>query len=147
MTEMSTTARATTMARSSIVVGLDLVQVSAIAHSVERFGSRFLDRIYTLEELRYCLADASTRATRLAARFAAKEAVLKVLRSNDEAISWRSIEVARTRSGACDIVLGAEAQALARAAGITGLSLSMTHEADYASAVVVGERARAGETE
>lgn len=132
------------MARSSIVVGLDLVQVSAIARSVAEFGQRFLDRIYTSGELEYCLSDASAAAQRLAARFAAKEAVLKVLRVNDEAISWRSIEVAREPGGACDLLLVDEARALACAAGFTGFSLSMTHEADYASAVVVGERAREG---
>ena len=123
-------------------VGLDLVQISAIASSVERFGSRFLDRIFSEDELRYCMAEPGPSASRLAARFAAKEAVRKVLCRGDEAIGWRSIEVVRTSSGWCELTLHGAASALARQAGYVGFSLSMTHEFDYASAVVVGERRR-----
>jgi holo-[acyl-carrier protein] synthase len=122
------------------LVGLDLVQISAIASSVERFGSRFLDRIFTEGELGYCMSEPGPSASRLAARFAAKEAVRKVLCLGDEAIGWRSIEVVRASSGWCDLVLHGDARALAREAGYVGFSLSMTHESDYASAVVIGER-------
>jgi holo-[acyl-carrier protein] synthase len=61
---------------------------------------------------------------------------------DDEAVGWRSIEVVRASSGWCDLVLHGEARVLARKAGYVGFSLSMTHESDYASAVVVGERRR-----
>jgi holo-[acyl-carrier protein] synthase len=125
-----------------VLVGLDLVQISSIAASVERFGSRFLHRIFTDKELRYCMAEPGPSASRLAARFAAKEAVRKVLCLGDEAIGWRSIEVVRASSGWCDLVLHGKARALAQRAGCTGFSLSMTHESDYASAVVVCERRR-----
>lgn len=125
-----------------VLVGLDLVQISGIASSVERFGSRFLDRIFTESELRYCLAEPGPSASRLAVRFAAKEAARKILCIGDEAIGWRSIEVVRASSGWCDLVLHGEARALAKQAGCTGFSLSMTHESDYASAVVVCERRR-----
>jgi holo-[acyl-carrier protein] synthase len=128
------------MGTSSLVVGLDLVLVGAIAASVERFGRRFLDRIYTEGELRYCLLDAGPSAMRLAARFAAKEAVRKVLCVDDEAVTWRSIEVLRSARGSCAIALHDEARALALESGLVGFSLSMTHEAEYASAVVVAER-------
>lgn len=127
----------------SIVVGLDLVRISAIASSVEHFGRRFLDRIFTAGELRYCFLDPPTAAMHLAARFAAKEAAHKVLRFEDEPLRWRSIEVQRSAGGACDLVLHDETHARARERGFTGFSVSLTHEADYASAVVVGER-RAG---
>jgi holo-[acyl-carrier protein] synthase len=125
-----------------IVVGLDLVQIRHIQSSVEQFGRRFLDRIFTEEELRYCMAEQGPSTSRLAARFAAKEAARKVLCIDDQAIAWRSIEVVRASNGWCDLALHGPARALAREAGYVGFSLSMTHESDYASAVVVGERRR-----
>jgi holo-[acyl-carrier protein] synthase len=127
-------------AARGLSVGLDLVQISHIASSVERFGSRFLDRIFTTGELRYCMAEPGPSASRLAARFAAKEAVRKILCLDDEAIGWRSIEIVRSSSGWCDLVLHREARSYARRAGCGAFSLSMTHESDYASAVVVCER-------
>jgi len=135
------------MAKASVVVGLDLVQISAIASSVAHFGARFLERVYTADELRYCLREPRSSATHLAARFAAKEAVRKVLAIGDEAVGWRAIEVVREAGGACALVLHGEADARAQDAGFTAFSLSMTHEADYASAVVVGERRRDGRIE
>ncbi|MGH7284639.1 MAG: holo-ACP synthase [Polyangiaceae bacterium] len=143
MNDRSSPAASANGDRAGLVVGLDLVQVRAIADSVAQFGDRFLERIYTSAELTYCLCDHANAPQRLAARFAAKEAVLKVLRRSDEPISWRSIEVAREPSGACSVLLFDEARALADAAGFVRFSLSMTHEADYAGAVVIGERASA----
>jgi holo-[acyl-carrier protein] synthase len=125
-----------------VVVGLDLVQIRHIQSSVEQFGRRFLDRIFTEGELRYCMAESGPSTSRLAARFAAKEATRKILCLEDEAITWRSIEVVRTSSGWCDLLLHGPARSLAEKAGYLGFSLSMTHESDYASAVVVGERRR-----
>jgi holo-[acyl-carrier protein] synthase len=129
-----------------IRVGLDLVRISHIEASVEQFGGRFLDRVFTEGELRYCMAEPGPSASRLAARFAAKEAARKILCVDDEPVGWRSIEVVRASSGWCDLVLHGEARALARRAGYVGFSLSMTHESDYASAVVVGERRRRKES-
>jgi len=123
-------------------VGLDLVQISQIASSVERFGRRFLDRIFTPRELRYCLADPGTSAMRLAARFAAKEATRKVLRVDSEGVGWRSIEVRRSPAGWCELALHGDAGALARRKGFVAFSVSLTHEADCAGAVVVAERRR-----
>jgi holo-[acyl-carrier protein] synthase len=134
------------MASASLVVGLDLVQVSAIAASVAQFGERFLARLYTPDELRHCLVDEGSSALRLAARFAAKEAVRKVLGAGHEGLGWRSIEVVRAEDGACAVLLHREAHTRAIDMGFTGFSLSMTHEADYASAVVVGERGATGRT-
>jgi holo-[acyl-carrier protein] synthase len=132
---MSTTA-------GRIQVGLDLVRISHVEASVAEFGDKFLDRVFTPGELRYCLAEPGPSASRLAARFAAKEAARKILCVDDEPIGWRSIEVVRASSGWCDLVLHREARALAQRAGYVGFSLSMTHESDYASAIVVGERRR-----
>jgi holo-[acyl-carrier protein] synthase len=129
-----------------IQVGLDLVRIGHIEASVQRFGGRFLGRVFTEGELRYCMAEPGPSASRLAARFAAKEAARKILCVDDEPVGWRSIEVVRASSGWCDLVLHGAARTLARRAGYVGFSLSMTHESDYASAVVVGERRRRKES-
>jgi holo-[acyl-carrier protein] synthase len=118
-------------------VGIDLVQVSRIADSLERFGERFLRRVFTDDEIAYAKSAPALTAERLAARFAAKEATMKALEIGDAAISWRDIEVSRAPSGACELTLrGAAGQAAARC-GAESLALSLSHEGDYAAAVVV----------
>src|SRR2546423_7706878 len=109
-------------------VGIDLVQVSRIADSVQTFGERFLQRIFTARELAY----AREHPDRLAARFAAKEAAKKAL--GLDGVAWRDLEVERTDSGACVLVLHRAARA---AAGDVELALSMSHEGDFATAVVI----------
>jgi holo-[acyl-carrier protein] synthase len=111
--------------------------VDAVAESVATFGDRYLRRVYTEHELEYCGADPARSAERLAARFAAKEAVVKVLRPVDGRPDWRAIEVRRDPSGWCEISLTAAAAAMAREAEISSLSVSMSHEDRMANAVVV----------
>jgi holo-[acyl-carrier protein] synthase len=125
---------------TAIVVGTDLVQVSEVSKAMERFGERYLRRLFTEAELSYCLESAEAAPSRLAARFAAKEAALKVLRLTDHSFSWRSIEVARNPGGWCYLVLHGPMRDLASRAGFVAFSLSMTHEGAYAQAVVVGQR-------
>lgn len=120
-----------------IRVGTDLTYVPAIAASIARFGDRFLGRIFTEREIATCRAS-SDPTPRLAARFAAKEAAIKVLRPTDERAYWLLVEVVRTPSGAPELVLHGEARELAARAGLDHLSVSLTHEEAYASAVVVG---------
>jgi len=125
-------------------VGLDVVMVDDVVRSVERFGHRYLERIYTPHELDCCHHDVLTDGTgtwsaeSLAARFAAKEAVLKVLRPVEVQPEWRSIELHRMPGGWCEIRLSGTAEELAVAARIDGLSVSLSHEASVAAAVVVG---------
>lgn len=108
--------------------------------SVERFGKEYLERVYTTREVADCSGESGADAARLAARFAAKEATLKVLRpSPDEAVPWRSIEVVRAPGGWVELELHDAAAALAEAAGLTELAVSLTHECDYASAAVVAQ--------
>ncbi len=118
-------------------VGIDLVPVEEVSRSLERFGRRYVHRLFTPAEAAYCAADPQTAAERFAARFAAKEAVFKVLHAADEAMDWRCIEVRRNAGGWCDIVLHGPVAALAERSRVTELSLSMSHEAAYATAVVV----------
>jgi holo-[acyl-carrier protein] synthase len=117
--------------------GIDLVQISRIRESVEKFGDRFLQRIFTEAELEYALSSPPHRDARLAARFAAKEAVLKVLRVDNSGINFRQIEVVRHSSGAVDIALHGTAKELADAAELGEFSLSLSHDGDYATAIVV----------
>jgi holo-[acyl-carrier protein] synthase len=114
-------------------VGTDLVHVREIEAAAARFGDRYLQRLYTDHELTTCAGEPA----RLAARFAAKEATIKVLRPVDARPDWRAIEVHRHPSGACDLVLTGTAAEQAAAAGITGLAVSLAHEGDVATAVVV----------
>ncbi|HVT38151.1 MAG TPA: holo-ACP synthase [Gemmatimonadaceae bacterium] len=118
-------------------VGIDLVLVSRIAESIERFGDRFLRRIFTAREIAYATAAPAQTAERLAARFAAKEATIKALRLRGRAIDWRDIEVCRTATGFVELALrGAAAEAAARC-GASDLAVSLSHEGDLATAVVV----------
>jgi holo-[acyl-carrier protein] synthase len=127
-------------------VGVDLMVVAEVARSVEVFGDRYLNRIFTPHEIRSCRISrpgetpARYSAESLAARFAAKEATVKVLRPADARPEWRSIEVHRDRRGWCEIRLGGLAAAMADDAGLEELAVCMTHESMMAAAVVVGTR-------
>jgi holo-[acyl-carrier protein] synthase len=100
-----------------------------------------LNRLFTEEEQAYCNILANNEATsqRFAARFAAKEATIKVLRPETAMLDWRTIEIRRHQAGYCDIALYEDAADLARQRGIITLSVSMSHEAGYATAVVIAD--------
>lgn len=119
----------------SMSVGIDLVTVEQVQESMARHGSRYLQRIYTDQELADCAGDPA----RLAARFAAKEATMKALGRRDEGIGWRSIAVHRAATGQPTIELSGAAAELARAKGVTGLAVSLTHEPQHAAAIVLAE--------
>jgi holo-[acyl-carrier protein] synthase len=130
---------------SSFRVGVDLVVVADVARSVRRFGNRYIDRIFTPHEIMCCRTPDRAQGPStgysvesLAARFAAKEATVKVLRPEGPRPDWRSIEVHRDRGGWCEIRLRGRAARLAVDAGIAELAVSLTHESTMAAAVVVG---------
>jgi len=133
-----------TAAPADVRVGLDLVDASEVAASIERFGDRYTSRIFTEHELACCRRPdrdghgAGWAVESLAARFAAKEAVLKLLRPTGSQPAWRSIELHRMTGGWCEIRLSGAAGALAAEAGIDRLSVSVSHESHLAAAVVVG---------
>ena len=112
-------------------VGIDLVQVTRITASVEAFGERFLRRIFTPREIAY----ARNLPDSLAARFAAKEAAKKALAL--DGVGWTEIEVVRQPSGACELELHGAERTAADAIGAHDLALSMSHEGDFATAIVV----------
>lgn len=116
-----------------------MVNVSEVAESVRTHGERYLDRVYTSREVTDCSERQEVDAERLAARFAAKEAAAKVLRPDGDALPWRAIEVRREPGGWVELELRDRAAELAARHGIGRLSVSLTHDAGLASAVVVGE--------
>lgn len=118
-------------------VGTDLVQISRIAHSIERFGDKFIRRLFTEAEIAYATSSESLQAERFAARFSAKEAAIKALSLSDVGLDWKHIEVLRAANGHCTLKLHGAALAAAIAAGIREMSVSLSHEGDYATAVVV----------
>jgi holo-[acyl-carrier protein] synthase len=130
----------------TLVTGIDLVDVRQVDASIAAFGDRYLRRVYTDQEVVSCGRGEPRFASRLAARFAAKEAVLKVLRAAEVGIDWRSIEVVRCEDGAPDVKLTGRAAQVARQRGFFSFSISLTHETDYAGAVVIGQRREAEDT-
>lgn len=119
----------------TLTSGVDLIEIPRIAGVLERYGERFLGRIYTPGEIEYCRG----RPANLAARFAAKEAAMKALGTGTRRVSWQDIEVTRQESGAPSLRLYGRAQARARRLGVIQLSLSLSHSRDYAIAVVVAQ--------
>jgi len=123
--------------KEKIRVGIDLTAIDEVADSVERFGARYLRRLFTEHEQACCQGEPRRVATGLAVRFAAKEATLKVLRPVGAQPEWTSIEVQRDPGGWCRMHLTRSAAELAERQGITDLTVSLTHEAGIAAAVVV----------
>ena len=119
-----------------IAVGVDVIEIDRVALAVERWGRRFLERVYTQDELAYCRG----RPDRLAARFAAKEAVMKALGTGTRGVGWREVEVVRKPGGQPTIVLHERASRRAASLGIESLSVSLSHSRAYAVASVVGSR-------
>lgn len=116
-------------------VGMDLVEVRRIQASVDRFGDRFVRRLFSADEIAYASASARC-AEHLAARFAAKEAAIKAFGLTESGVDWRDIEVRRDPSGACRLALRGRAAAAAKQLGVTHVALSLSHDGDVAGAVV-----------
>lgn len=127
------------MAFVPLRVGIDLVSADAVRESISAHGARYLERVYSEREVADCSTAGAVDPERLAARFAAKEATFKVLRVGDAAVPWRDVEVRRDPSGWVEVLLSGQAAALATAAGISDLALSLSHEQGLAAAVVVAE--------
>ena len=118
---------------ATVGVGIDLVDVPRFRRVLERHP-RIVERLFTDAER----SDAHARPERLAARFAAKEAVMKTFKVGVGAAPWRSIEVTLDDAGAPSVLLHAPTRELAKSLGVTSLHLSMTHTDLTAAAFVVG---------
>ncbi|MBE0481346.1 MAG: holo-ACP synthase [Dehalococcoidia bacterium] len=122
-------------------VGVDIVEIDRIRKAVDRFGPKFLRRVYTPAEIDFC----RDRTPELAARFAGKEAVMKALGTGRGGVSWQDIEILPNRRKAPLVFLHGGALLRARRMGIDGLGISLSHSRDYAVASVVAETSLATE--
>lgn len=123
---------------ASVRVGVDVVDVRTVGDALARFGDDYVRRVFTEHEAAEVAEDApEVRAQRLAARFAVKEATLKVLPVAADGHPWHDIELRRDERGAPQLALGGPLLAAASAAGLGGWSVSISHDAGIAVAVVV----------
>ena len=122
--------------------GIDAIEIARIQRTMDRFGKRFLDRVYLAAEQAYCLRKRNS-AESLAARFAAKEAAAKALGTGiSHGVSWLEIEVMRELSGRPSLRFHGRAAQVAARQGVVHANLSLTHTAALAMASVVLEDAR-----
>ncbi len=121
-------------------VGADVVDVDEMVAAVARLGHSYINRVFTPAELGppSAAGAAATGPVDLAERFAAKEAVVKILAPGGRGFDWRSIEVRRTAAGGWELSLSGTAADLARQAGIGHVSLSVSHAGGLAMAVALG---------
>jgi len=118
--------------------GIDLVETARIAALLERHGDRFLDRIYTPAERDYCDRDRRRRLEKLAARFAAKEAILKAIGTGlTQGIAWTEVEVVRDPMGRPGVSLTGHAADEAQKRGINDWALSLSHSGGLAIASAI----------
>lgn len=120
-----------------MTVAIDIVEIGQVAESMAEFGDRYTHRVFTAREIAY----ASGSPARFAARFAAKEAVVKLLRPGQVGVDPRSIEVVNESDGAPRLTLSGAAAALASERRLSRLSLSLSHDGGYAIAAVTAETA------
>jgi holo-[acyl-carrier protein] synthase len=121
-------------------VGMDIVETKRIAESIERFGDRFLHRVFLEGEVAYSNTMKFPHL-HLAARFAAKEAISKAFGTGiGRELGWRDLEIIREPSGAPRVQLHGRAEAYAKSRGVQAIHVSLSHTAEYgaASAVIVG---------
>jgi holo-[acyl-carrier protein] synthase len=119
--------------------GVDLAEVARIRASIERFGSRFTDRIFTAAEIAYVERKAN-RYERYAARFAAKEAGMKAIGTGwKRGVTWHDFEVVNLPSGKPTLRLHGVAAEVAKRLNVRNISLSITHTAELGMAHVILE--------
>src|SRR5258708_38597613 len=121
-------------------LGTDLMETRRVQESIDRFGERFLERIFTAEEIAYCMRKKKNAAESFAARFAAKEAGAKALGTGiSRGVTWKEFEVRREASGRPTLHLSGRAAGLAEAMGVKRVQLGLTHSKELARAAVVAE--------
>ena len=124
---------------SVIGIGVDVIECSRIQRSIERFGDRFLHRVFTDGEIEYSMS-MKFPSRHLAARFAAKEAVSKAFGTGiGKAMGWRDIDVRKKPSGEPFLILSGPVQELAAKRGVTSALITLSHTEHHAMAAVVLE--------
>jgi holo-[acyl-carrier protein] synthase len=124
---------------SVLGIGVDLVECARIQHSIDRFGERFLHRVFTDGEIQYSMS-MKFPARHLAARFAGKEAVAKAFGTGiGKAMGWRNIDICKKPSGEPFLMFSGPAQELATKRGVTSALITLSHTDHHAIACVVLE--------
>lgn len=129
--------------------GIDLVDCPRIEEMIQRHGDRFINRVFTEKEQAYARANKNT-IEKFAGRFAAKEAVLKLLGTGWRGkIAWTDIEVVNNSVGQPDVTLRGEVKVIADRLGIEHISVSITHTANFAiaSAVALAKKRQCSQTD
>jgi holo-[acyl-carrier protein] synthase len=123
-----------------VSIGIDIIEVGRVRQVIAR-TPRFVARVFTEGERDYCDSRGASAAQHYAARFAAKEAALKALRTGwSGAISWHDVEVIRQETGEPGLVFHGEAREIFRRTGASLAHLSLSHTAEHAVAQVILER-------
>ena len=117
-----------------IATGIDLIEIDRIQEAIDRYGNRFLDRVFTANEL----FEAGNSPASLAARFAAKEAVAKALGTGIGPFTWQEVEIRSDSSRKPIIILHGNATKISQELGLTHWSISLSHSREYAIAVATG---------
>jgi holo-[acyl-carrier protein] synthase len=131
--------RSEAFAMSVLGIGVDMVEVERIQHSLDRFGERFMKRVFTEGEIAYCVS-MKYPARHFAARFAAKEAVSKAFGTGvGKAMGWRDIDVHKKKSGEPFLVLHGGAEALAQERAMKSAWISLSHTDHHAVAMIALE--------
>lgn len=122
---------------AGVRVGIDIVRIAAIVESIDTFGEHFVTRLFHADEITWIRSSPAQSAERAAARFAAKEAAIKAFGLAEVGVRWPDLEVRRAPGGACRLVLHGSALRHACANGLAPASLSLSHDGDYAVAIVM----------
>jgi len=118
-------------------IGTDIVKISRVEELISRYGDRFLKRLFLPAEISYCQSK-KRPAIHFAARFAAKEAMLKALGTGlSQGISWKNIEVCRRPGAAPEFSFSGRVAELCRERDINGSMISLSHEQEFALAFVI----------
>lgn len=118
------------------LIGIDIIEIDRIRHAIDRWGERFLHRIYTEAELALCRG----RPESLAARFSGKEAVFKALAPPAFAGDWKDIEILAEPNGKPQLILHGRLAELARERQVVEIEISLSHSRQNAVAMVIGLR-------
>jgi holo-[acyl-carrier protein] synthase len=118
-----------------IGIGIDIIEIDRIKKSVDENGDKFLEKVYTPGELKYCLSK-KNKYQHLAARFAAKEAIYKAISSNwDSELSWQDMEIVNTPNGMPEVKFKGNLEKFL--SKDKDLKISMSHSRDYVTCVAI----------
>lgn len=123
-----------------VSIGIDIIEVYRISETLER-TPRFVERVFTEKERAYCEAKGAASAQSFAARFAAKEAFLKALKTGWRGkITWHDMEILNDAQGVPSLTISGEAEEVLKKTGANKIHLSLSHTTDHATAQVILER-------